>query len=256
MNPTTSQKECPKCGGVSSGKFCIHCGAPLGSDRCQGCQATLAPGVRFCHACGAPVQGATGAKSIVPLPWMVAAAAVIVAVLVVVVRISAPPPPTAATGPEPTGTPASAPDISSLTPRQQADRLFDMIMSAAQEGDTARVAFHTNMAIQAYAILGELDQDGRYHVGLIHVVRGETEQALAQADSIETAMPGHLLGTILRHTAARANGDSANAQDAYRRFLASYDSENAAQRPEYEMHRSSIDAFLEAARRATQQPGS
>jgi hypothetical protein len=130
-----------------------------------------------------------------------------------------------------------------------------MIMSAAEQGDTARVAFHTTMAIEAYAMLGELDQDARYHIGLIHVVRGETGQALAQADSMEAAVPGHLLGTILRHTAAHASGDSADAQDAYRRFLASYDSENSAQRPEYEMHRSSIDAFLEAARRATQQPG-
>jgi len=255
MNPTTSQKDCPKCGGVSSGKFCIHCGAPLGADSCPSCQATLSPGVRFCHACGTPVQGATGAKSILPLPWMVAAAAVIVAVLVVAVRISAPPPPTPTAGPMQTGTQTSAPDISSLTPRQQADRLFDMIMSAAEEGDTARVAFHTTMAIQAYAMLGGLDQDARYHIGLIHVVRGETGQALAQADSMEAVVPGHLLGTILRHAAARASGDSAGAQDAYRRFLVSYDSENAVPRQEYEMHRNSIDAFLEAARRATQHSG-
>ncbi|KPJ93964.1 MAG: hypothetical protein AMS18_04705 [Gemmatimonas sp. SG8_17] len=154
-----------------------------------------------------------------------------------------------------TGTQTSAPDISSLTPRQQADRLFDMIMSAAEEGDTARVAFHTTMAIQAYAMLGGLDQDARYHIGLIHVVRGETGQALAQADSMEAVVPGHLLGTILRHAAARASGDSAGAQDAYRRFLVSYDSENAVPRQEYEMHRNSIDAFLEAARRATQHSG-
>jgi hypothetical protein len=155
----------------------------------------------------------------------------------------------------PTGTPTSAPDISSLTPRQQADRLFDMIMSAAEEGDTARVAFHTTMAIEAYSMLGELDQDARYHIGLIHVVRGETGQALAQSDSMEAAVPGHLLGAILQHAAARASGDSAGAQDAYRRFLASYNGENAVPRPEYAMHRNSIDAFLEAARRATQQPG-
>ena len=255
MKSTTSQKECPKCGGVSSGKFCIHCGAPLGRDQCQKCQATLSPNVRFCHVCGAAVEGVTGARTLLPLPWMVAAAAVIVAVLLVAVRISAPPPPTPATEPMPSGIPTAAPDISSLTPRQQADRLFDMIMSAAEDGDTARVAFHTTMAIQAYQMLGELDQDARYHIGLIHIVRGETGQALAQADSMEAAVPGHLLGTVLRHTAARASGDSAVAQDAYRRFLASYDSENSIPRPEYEMHRNSIEAFLDSARSAVRQPG-
>lgn len=256
MNPTTSQKECPTCGAASSGKFCIHCGAPLGAETCQQCQATLSAGVRFCHACGAPVKDAGGAKNILPLPWMVAVAAVVVAVLVLAVRISAPPPPTTETGPLPAGTATSAPDISSLTPRQQADRLFDMIMSAAEDGDTARVAFHTTMAIQAYTMLGELDQDARYHIGLIHVIKGETGPALAQADSMDAAVPGHLLGTMLLHAAARASGDSAAERDAYRRFLSSYDAENAVPRPEYEMHRNSIDAFLDVARRVTQRPGS
>ena len=38
---------------------------------------------------------------------------------------------------------------------------------------------------------------------------------------------------------------------AYRRFLANYDSEIATDRAEYELHRNTIDAFRDEARRVT-----
>jgi hypothetical protein len=136
-----------------------------------------------------------------------------------------------------------------MGPREQADRLFDMIMSAVEQGDTARVAFHTDMAVQAYAMLGELDNDAHYHLGLIHLVRGETAEGLEQADAMEAEVPGHLLAILIRHLAARSEGDSAGMQEAYSRFLASYESEITTTRPEYEMHRPQIDAFLAEARR-------
>jgi hypothetical protein len=123
-------------------------------------------------------------------------------------------------------------------------------MTAAEAGDTGRVSFHTDMAIQAYQMLGELDGDARYHVGLIHVVRGETAEALAQADSLEIAVPGHLLAHVLRGAAARAIADSAALPGIYRDFLADYEREIAVARPEYEMHRNSIDSFLNEARTA------
>jgi hypothetical protein len=125
-----------------------------------------------------------------------------------------------------------------------------MIMTAAEEGDTARVAFHTTMAIQAYQMLGELDNDARYHVGLIHLVRGEPVQTLEQADLMEESVPGHLLAIVLRHLASRTGGDSTAMQEAYRRFLANYESEIAVARPEYEVHRGQIEAFLAEARGA------
>jgi tetratricopeptide (TPR) repeat protein len=138
-----------------------------------------------------------------------------------------------------------------MTPREQADRLFDMIMTAAEAGDTARVQFHTTMAIQAYQMLGELDGDALYHLGLIHLVRGETDEALAQAAALEDQAPNHLLASVLRQSAASAMGDTAAERAAYRDFLAHYDSEMAIARPEYEMHRTTIDSFLKAARAAT-----
>jgi hypothetical protein len=125
-----------------------------------------------------------------------------------------------------------------------------MIMTAAEAGDTGRVAFHTDMAIQAYSALGELDGDALYHVGLIHVVRGEIPEALAQADSLEATVPGHLLAHVLRGAAARASADSTSLQSIYREFLDDYDREINVARPEYEMHRNSIESFLTEARSA------
>jgi hypothetical protein len=123
-----------------------------------------------------------------------------------------------------------------------------MIMTAAEQGDTARVAFHTTMAIQAYQMLGDWDNDTRYHVGLIHLVRGEPSQATEQANLIEESVPGHLLAAMLRQLAGEATGDSSSVVEAYISFLANYETEVAAARPEYEMHRGQLDAFLAAAR--------
>lgn len=256
MTETASNTTCPSCGNQASGKFCTHCGAPLTQSVCSNCQAPLSPRARFCHACGTPT-GAGGGKhakgsGTIPLPWTIAAASLVIVVLVIAVRFSnsATPPSEPAGAPQAAAT-TSAPDISSMTPREQADRLFDMIMTAAEAGDTARVEFHTTMAIQAYQMLGELDADARYHVGLIHIVRGETDEALAQAAALEAEVPNHLLASLLRHSVARAAGDDDAAQAAYRDFLAHYESEIAVARPEYDMHRNSIDSFLDAARVAT-----
>jgi len=142
-----------------------------------------------------------------------------------------------------------------MAPREQADRLFDMIMAAAEQGDTARVAFHTTMAIQAYEMLGDLDNDARYHVGLIHIVRGEPDLALAQADTIEQSVPEHLLAIMLRHSAATLTGDSSAAQRAYDRFRASYNAEVSTDRPEYQMHRGQIDAFRAEALQSSEGAG-
>lgn len=257
MTDIASNTTCSNCGKPASGKFCTHCGAPLNQSACTKCEAPLSPGARFCHACGTPT-GASGAgrpkgAGTLPLPWIVAAAAVVIAVLVIAVRFSSPtaPPAESAGPPQAATAAAAAPDISGMTPREQADRLFDMIMTAAEAGDTARVQFHTTMAIQAYQMLGELDGDALYHLGLIHLVRGETGEALAQATALEKEAPNHLLASILRQSAASATGDKVAEQAAYSDFLAHYDSEIAIARPEYEMHRNTIDSFLTAARGAT-----
>jgi len=250
MSNTPPESKCTKCGEAVLGKFCIHCGAPAGGAQCPKCQNPLSPGVKFCQSCGASVGPGITTDSSARLPWIIAAAAVLVAVLVVAVTFTAPEPPSQEVVPVTSPASGAAPDISAMGPREQADRLFDMIMAAAEQGDTARVAFHTTMAIQAYQMLGELDNDARYHVGLIHLVRGEPAQTLEQADLIQASVPGHLLAIVLRHMAGRISSDSVAMREAYTRFLANYESEIAVGRPEYEMHKGQIDAFLAEARGA------
>ncbi|MFQ5704975.1 MAG: hypothetical protein ACE5HT_13245 [Gemmatimonadales bacterium] len=174
-----------------------------------------------------------------------------VLIIVLVVRLPGSGPQQRAPSTPPAALSGAAPDISSMTPREQADRLFDRIMAAAERNDTAEVRFFTPMGLQAYARLGKLDNDARYDVGLINAVTGNAAAALSQADSIESAVPNHLLAITLRQTVADMRGDSAAVFAAYRRFLQSYDTEIAVLRPEYVAHRSTIDAFREKALRST-----
>lgn len=183
--------------------------------------------------------------------WLVAAAAVAALVVVVIfaaVRGPATPLPAAAAATPPAAASGGATDISSLTPRERADRLYDRIMRAHERGDTSELRFFTPMALQAYAMLGGLDSDARYHVGLIHAIRGDAAAARAQADSMPT---GHLLAAMLRQRAAIALGDARASEQAYRDFLSNFTREIATDLPEYTAHRPLIDSFRTEAERVT-----
>ncbi|HEX9693094.1 MAG TPA: hypothetical protein VGA22_13450 [Gemmatimonadales bacterium] len=140
-------------------------------------------------------------------------------------------------------------DLSTMSPREQADRLFDRVMIAHEQGDTQQVTFFAPMAIQAYDLIGGLDADARYHIGLIHSILGQADDALAQADSLEAAVPGHLMAAMLRNSIAAGAGDTAAIHRSYRAFLDSYEAEIAARRPEYEAHPTAITNFRAAAER-------
>lgn len=142
---------------------------------------------------------------------------------------------------------APALDLASLSPRERADRLYDRIMRAHERGDTAEISFFKPMALQSYQMLGEMDHDARYHVGLIHALTGDPSAALAQADSMD---PGNLMAAMLRQRVAIALGDEDASRQAYSTFLANYDSEILTARPEYEAHRPQLESFLAEARRA------
>lgn len=125
-----------------------------------------------------------------------------------------------------------------------------MVMRAHQNGDFQRVNMFAPMAIQAYANAGVLDPDAHYHLGLIHLISGDSEGALAEADSMEQAVPNNLLAIVLRHNVATMGGDSTAATAAYRRFLANYDQQIALNRPEYQDHTPIIDNFRQQAQDA------
>ena len=141
------------------------------------------------------------------------------------------------------GTPAGAPDISSLSPREQADRLFEIVMTAHEQGDFGRVSQFASMALQAYDLLGPLDADAHYHVGLMSAITGNAPEALARVDSIWSTAPNHLLATMLRNSVAQMEGDSAMVVESQQKFLEDYDTEITTDRLEYQLHERAIENF-------------
>jgi hypothetical protein len=144
--------------------------------------------------------------------------------------------------------PARAPDISNLTPEEQADRLFNRVMTLFEQSDTARVQFLAPMAVEAYQRLPRLTLDQRYHLGRIGAVTGVQQLASAEADTILQQRPTHLLGLVLAAQGARMRGDEATARGYDRRLLAALDSEEKAALPEYAQHANDITRAVESAR--------
>ena len=184
-------------------------------------------------------------------PWGILAAVLLVVgvggVLLIPRMTTNPAPPTGVTPTSNAGTP---PDLSSMTPRERATRLFDRIASAADRGDTSEVSFFAPMALQAYAALNADDNDLLYDTGIILALSGDTENASARADSLLARVPGHLLGLVIQATVAEVTGDEAGLTDARRDFLESYEAEIGVARTEYEAHRTTIEEFRSAAENA------
>jgi hypothetical protein len=104
------------------------------------------------------------------------------------------------------------------------------------------------MAITAYQQLGQLDLDQRYDMGRIAAISGDEALARAEADTILSQHPNHLLGLILAGNAARLRKDAA-AERTYRgKFIAAVPAERAKQLPEYITHENDITIALEAKR--------
>lgn len=142
-----------------------------------------------------------------------------------------------------------APDISSLSPAERAERLYDRIMGAAERGRMDSVRFFLPMAMQAYENLGALSIDQRYDLGRLAEVGGDATVAAAQADTILRARSKHLLGLLLASRAARLKGDSAGARGFLGRLAAAEPAERSKQLPEYLLHQNDIDEALAEWRR-------
>ena len=238
---------CALCGADGPGPYCSGCGAAKGAVACRGCGAAVLPGARFCPACGYDMRRSSQGGRTERTPWIVAGIALVallIVVLVMVSRTTSPPADTAAMGPDPVeGDGPAAPDISTLSPRERFDRLYNRVMRAAQAGDEATVSRFTPMAMMAYAQLDSVDADARYHAALLAIHNGDVAGPTALADTILARQPGHLFGYIIRGTVARWNKDDPALARAYAGFLEHYDAELRAARPEYAEHRTSVDEF-------------
>jgi hypothetical protein len=240
--------KCPNCGAQADGAFCSECGAPLKGGKCRECQSALSPGARFCNNCGAATGGskprASAGSDANKLPWIFAGASllVLVAVLVVVGTRNNGAPETDGRVPldqmngTAAGTGSGAPGPLSGTPREQADRLFNRVMTEKENGDTAQAKFFVPMAVQAYEMAGNLDADGNYHLSLLHNLGGDHKAALASAERVLSTTPNHLLALSAAAQAARASGDNAAARTYYQRLISAYDTESKTTRPEYQDH--------------------
>jgi hypothetical protein len=147
------------------------------------------------------------------------------------------------------GAPARGGDISQLSPEERADRLFNRVMLLASRGQRDSVLFFAPMAIQAYQMLGPLNNDQHYDVGRIAEVAGALPLARAHADTILARSPTHLLGLILAARVATLEGDAARRAEYERRLLAAERAEAARRLPEYERHQDEIVSALATARR-------
>ena len=272
---TTASSVCPACGSPASGNFCSACGASLVARACAGCKAELSPQARFCHRCGRPAgPGAAAARPALPArertAWLVAGSLCVLLLAAILFKVLGGPttPVTPdmgnagaadgraaprAGGPFSDGAAGggSPPDISRMTPRERFDRLFNRVMQAAEQQDTAQVERFTPMALGAYAQLDSINTDARYHAAVLRLQVGDAGGALALADTMLARSPGHLFGYMVRGTAAGFQGDTATARQAGREFLSHYAAELKANRIEYREHEPAIQDFKRQAESAS-----
>jgi len=142
----------------------------------------------------------------------------------------------------------SAPDLSTMSPEEQASRLFDRVMRLSSEGKSDSAAFFAPMALGAIEAAGPLDNHRRYDLGMVALVTGNTTMARAQADTILAARPTHLLGLSLAARVADAKKDAAAAASYRKKLIAAEAGERAAKLPEYTMHANDVEEALRVAR--------
>jgi len=232
-------------------KFCSECGTKLNTD------------ARFCHNCGSPIHGRsahddrttwnagspwTGSNA---LRWGVPALAVALLIVLTIVQLGSRGTADSAQR-VPLGSGAGtvqAPDISSMSPDERADRLFNRVMRLSSEGKADSAAFFGPMAMGAIEALAPLNAHRRYDMGLVALVTGDAAKAAAEADTILKQRPNHLLGLSLAARAADARGDAAASRNFRRRLVAAEPAERRSGLAEYTDHDADIRAALELARK-------
>ncbi|MDH3424503.1 MAG: zinc ribbon domain-containing protein [Gemmatimonadota bacterium] len=263
---------CSQCGAPVRARFCNACGekAKAGDRFCTACGAGLGAGAQT--ASGRPSQGGSPARAAGSArPAGGAAAAgrarsaadparpgggerqqwliwVTIALMLgggaAVIGYSTRPGaggPGVAAGPGVVG--ASSVDLSTMTPREAADRLFNRVVSSAEQGDSAQMLQFLPMSIQAYDVAEPLDDDGYFHKSILQRLAGDTEGAIASAETALARSPDHLLALNTAAEAARESGDTERARTYYQRFLDAYDAEIAKDLPEYQIHSALLDGM-------------
>lgn len=141
-----------------------------------------------------------------------------------------------------------APDISALTPRERADRLYDRVMRQVSEAKLDSAVFFAGMAVGAYEAVGALDNDLRYDYGRMAEVAGNLPLAQAQSDAILSDNPNHLLGLVLGARVAQLRNDPVARKRHQAKLLQVQAAELGRNLDEYERHRGDILAAIDEAK--------
>lgn len=256
----------------------------MSSSFCAACGAQLTSGARFCHRCGQTVGDAVFAPGGAPsstaspapvqapnqtLPWAVAAIALLAfiallagqrfnrgpaAAAAVPERTADLPPAGPFAGGAPAGAPGAeqavrAPDISNMTPDERALRLFNRVVSLAEQGKRDSVQFFAPMALMSFQSLPTPTLLQRFELGRIAELADVKEIATAQADTILQASATHLLGLSLASTAARMRGDTKAQADFDKRLIDVAAAERAKNLQEYQVTQIDLDSALARAQR-------
>jgi len=225
---------------------------PTTSLVCPSCKTALLSEANFCHSCGHRLAPDRAGRKVnfgmIAVFGVIAIGVGAITITAITVdqsgRNQRTPQTAATTTPGPTS--PNLPDLSTMTPRQAADRLFNRIMTATERGDAAEAARFAPMALQAYQRVGRLDADAHYHIALIHLAVSNTDGARGQVDLIRQLVPHHLLGFTLEHMVASLAGDTDGMARAYAGFVEAYPQEISSGRSEYQGHRNHIDQFRAA----------
>lgn len=251
--------HCTQCGAPGDGAFCGGCGATLTDRECPACRTVAARGRRFCTACGSSLGVGAGGSAArggilagvagdgATAGWWVAGILLVVLIVgggwLVVSGPGADPAGGAAAGAPPGGggmnALGAAPhiDLASMTPREAADALFDRVMSALARGDDTEVVNFLPMAIGAYEWARPLDQDGLFHLSVLHSTGSDFTAALGVAEEGLAESPDHLLNLAAAAQAAEGLGDLDRAEGYHERILEVWDRERTRDdRPEYREH--------------------
>ena len=260
MTEQSTEFPCPRCGETTHGRFCVGCGSPLRDVKCESCGHPALPGSRFCAECGAPfgAASASGGRDPQRVAKLVGGAAVLVLVAFVLGEAAARKSggadvavPAADQAGAPmganiplTGSATPAPDISAMSPEERASRLFNRVMLYSENGKMDSARFFAPMAIQAYQMMGPVDAHVRYDIGEISAAVGDVARARAEADTILSTQPKHLLGLVLEIRAADLAKDPATAARFRQRLAAAAPAERATGLKEYTEHSRDIDDAL------------
>lgn len=266
MSAGEGSGACPRCGAAAGGNFCAQCGSPLAREAgCSHCGAALKPGALYCSECGRVVGERPRKPARAHLPWVLSLLALlafsVVIALLVQGQTSSRTADMTLTGGVPGaggGPPAESPaggagmptaeELAAMTPRERADRLFERAMHEHEGGDFERAAFFIDMGLQAYDAVppADMDADARFHVGLLHLVMGDSVAARGSAETILAGDEDDLLGLLLAARVAEFSGDGPGAERLRERVRDVVAREGGIpDRTDYESHRTLIERVLE-----------